>query len=287
MLASMKRLLSIAHDNGYAIGAFNVYNFEGVKAAVLTAEESNAPIIIQIHAAGIDYGGQPLMALCKLSAQTAKVPIAVHLDHNSNEAEIRNALDHGITSIMADGSHLPYEENVAFTQRMADLIHSYQGAVEGELGRLAGTEDGLSVPEVEARMTDPDQAAEFINKTSVDALAVCIGNIHGHYWREPQLDFARLEAINNKAQIPLVLHGASGIPADQVKEAIRLGISKVNVNTEVREAFVSAIGEMFVVAGKPPELLAVLNRGVAAMKDVIQEKINFFGSAGKADHYKE
>lgn len=282
MLVSMRALVSAAHQGRYAIGGFNIYNLEGALAVVRAAEATRAPAILQIHNAAYQYGGTALMALCNAAAAAAEVPIAVHMDHISSAETIQLALENGITSIMADGSHLSYEENVAFSKQMSTLVHQHGGSVEAELGRLAGTEDGLSVSEMEAHMTDPAQAADFIRRTGVDTLAVCIGNVHGHYWREPQLDFARLEAINQVADIPLVLHGASGLPADQVQEAIQLGISKINVNTEVREAFVKAVDDTFQPNQKPPELLKMFAPGIAAMTDVVAGKISFFGSAGKA-----
>lgn len=282
MLVSMQELLTAAHQGRYAIGGFNVYNLEGAMAVVRAAEESQAPVILQIHNAAFKYGGRALMSLCQAAAAGVSVPVAVHMDHISSAETIQLALDNGINSIMADGSHLPYEKNMAFSRRMAALAHARQGSVEAELGRLAGTEDGLSVSEMEARMTNPEQAAEFIAQTGVDTLAVCIGNVHGHYWAPPQLDFPRLAAINKVAHVPLVLHGASGLPAEQVQEAIRLGISKINVNTEVREAFVRAVGGTFQTDQKPPELLDMLSEGMDAMKAVVADKIAFFGSAGKA-----
>ncbi len=282
MLVPMKELVKAAHQGGYAVGGFNVYNLEGAMAVVRAAEASHAPVILQIHDGAFNYGGTMLMALCKAAAAAAKVPIAVHMDHISSAETIQLALDNGITSIMADGSHLPFEGNVAFSRQMAELVHQHGGSVEAELGRLAGTEDGLSVSEMEAHMTDPSQAADFIQRTGVDTLAVCIGNVHGHYWMEPQLDFPRLAAINRAAQIPLVLHGASGLPAHQVQDAIKLGISKINVNTEVREAFVKAIGGTFQSDQKPPELLKMLAPAIEAMIEVVADKISFLGSAGKA-----
>lgn len=282
MLVPMKELVESAYQGGYAIGGFNVYNLEGAMAVVRAAEASHAPAILQIHNGAFNYGGTPLMALCNAAAAAARVPIAVHMDHISSAETIELALENGITSIMADGSHLSYEDNVAFSRQMVELVHKYRGSVEAELGRLAGTEDGLSVSEMEARMTDPAQAADFIRRTGIDALAVCIGNVHGHYWMEPQLDFPRLEAINQIAHIPLVLHGASGLPAGQVQEAISLGISKINVNTEVREAFVKAIGDTLQPNHKPPELLKMFAPAIETMVDVIADKISFLGSAGKA-----
>ena len=185
----------------------------------------------------------------------------------------------GPSVIGSDGSHLAYEENVAFSREMAALAHAQEGMVEAELGRLAGTEDGLTVAEYEAKLTDPDQAVDFVAKTGVDALAVCIGNIHGRYRTEPRLDFGRLESIRRSVSVPLVLHGASGLPDAMVERAIALGVSKFNVNTEVRQAYLEALRAG--LEGKP-DLLDLMKGAVAAMEAVVAEKLNLFGSVGKA-----
>ena len=280
MLTSTITLLQTAQANGYAIGAFNVYNLEGVRAVVAAAEAGRSPAMLQIHPSALKHGGPPLVALCLAAAREASVPISVHLDHSPAANEIQAALAAGLTSIMADGSHLPYEDNLAFTQKMAGLVHAHGGAVEAELGRLTGTEDGLTVPEYEARFTDPQRAAEFVAQTGVDLLAVCIGNVHGHYRREPRLDFERLAAIQKAVSVPLVLHGASGLPEAMVKQAIALGICKFNVNTEVREAYIETLKERL-AAPKSPDLLDLMQSAIAAMQSVVAAKLQLFGSVGK------
>jgi tagatose 1,6-diphosphate aldolase GatY/KbaY len=182
---------------------------------------------------------------------------------------------------MVDGSHLPYADNLAFTRQMAALIHAQGGSVEAELGRLTGTEDGLTVPEYEAKLTDADQAAHFVAHTRVDALAVCIGNIHGHYRGEPRLDFDRLAAIRQAVPVPLVLHGASGLPEAMVRHAIELGVCKFNVNTEVRAAYLHALKE-HLAAPRPSDLLDLMQAAVAAMQPIVSEKLHMFGSVGKS-----
>ncbi len=167
--------------------------------------------------------------------------MSVHLDHCSDPDVIRSALAAGLTSIMADGSHLDYEQNVAFTRAMVERVHAVGGVVEAELGRLAGTEDDLTVAEYEARLTDPVKAVDFVARTGVDMLAVCIGNVHGRYPRPPQFDFERLAAVRDAVSLPLVLHGTSGVPDDMVRRCIELGVCKFNVNTEVRQAYVAAL----------------------------------------------
>jgi tagatose 1,6-diphosphate aldolase GatY/KbaY len=279
MLSTTIELMKAARDNGYALGAFNVYNLEGVCAVGAAAEIEHSPAIVQIHPSALRHGGIPLVALCLAAAREASVPMAVHLDHSSSPDDIRAALAAGVTSIMADGSGLTYAGNIAFTREMADLTHKHEGTLEAELGRLAGTEDGLTVEEYEARLTDPDQAADFVAQTGTDALAVCIGNIHGRYRGEPRLDFDRLDAIRKAVSVPLVLHGASGLPEEMVSRSIELGVCKFNVNTELREAYLGALRDHL---AESPDLLALMQRAIDAMKGVVRAKLQLFGSAGKA-----
>src|SRR5262245_13375593 len=266
MLTPTMTLLHDAEAGGYAIGAFNVYNLEGVKAVVGAAEAERSPAMLQVHPSALAYGGAPLIALCLAAARAAAVPIAVHLDHSSAAEDIRAALEAGAGSIMADGSHLDYESNLAFTREMAGLAHARGAAAEAELGRLSGSEDGLTVAEYEARLTDPAQAAAFLEEPGADMLAVCIGNVHGRYRGEPRLDFERLAAIRRAVSAPLVLHGASGLPADQIARAIDLGVRKFNVNTEVREAYLAALRDALAVP-KPPDLIALMEGAGAVMQE--------------------
>ena len=279
MLTSTTELLQAATAGGYAIGAFNVYNLEGVRAVVRAAEVQRSPVMLQLHPGALQHGGQPLVSLCLTAAQVATVPVTVHLDHSTSSEAIQGALEAGVTSVMADGSHLPYRENVVFTQAMVRLAHRHQATVEAELGRLTGTEDGLTVPDYEALLTDPAQAADFIGQTGVDALAVCIGNVHGRYRQAPRLDFDRLAALQRLVPVPLVLHGASGLPATMVRQAIALGVRKFNVNTEVREAYVEAL-RACLQASESPDLLDLMRRAEAAMQAVVAAKLQLFGSVG-------
>merc|ERR1719330_1284766 len=224
---NVAQMLQQYRSEGGAVGAFNVYNLEGALAVARAAEAAGEPAILQLHPASMDFGGTALIAACRDFASRASVPIAVQLDHASDEVSIRRALEAGVDGIMADGSHMSLEENTEWTSRMTTLAHEYGASVEAELGKLAGEEDGLSVPEKEAKMTDPNIVAAFLEATQVDALAVTIGNVHGKYATpDPQLDFPRLERIRmasdneGSAGVPLVLHGASGLPETTVREAI-------------------------------------------------------------------
>ncbi len=205
MLASTLDLIHAAEAGRYAVGAFNVYNLEGVKAVVQAAESERSPAMLALHPASLRHGGQALVALCMAAADEATVPVSVHLDHSTSAGDIANALQRGLRSVMADGTHLSYEDNLRFSREMAQLAHANDATIEAELGKLSGSEDGLTVPELEAKMTDPMQAGEFVRETGVDAFAVCIGNVHGRYRSEPALDFARLAAIRKQVNVPLVL----------------------------------------------------------------------------------
>ena len=279
MLTSTKSLLQTAEDGGYAIGAFNIYNLEGAMAVVAAAEGRGCPAILQIHSASLEFGGDPLIALCLAAAESASAPMAVHLDHSADRPEIDRVLAGGVNSIMADGSSLDYEDNVTFTRGIAELVHSHDGVVEAELGRLSGTEDTTVVAEYDAKLTDPEQAAEFVERTGVDSLAVCIGNVHGRYRGWPTLDFGRLEAIRDAVSVPLVLHGASGLPENMIQKSIELGVRKFNVNTEVRSAYMESLsGEL--EGFNQPELLELMDSAVNAMKEVAAEKLRLFGFSG-------
>lgn len=280
MLGSTPELLKAAEAGGYALGAFNVYNLEGVNAVIAAGEKVQSPVMLQVHPAGLKHGGVPLLKLCLVAAELASIPVAVHLDHVTSPDDIHTALRHGVESIMVDGSHLTYTENLAFTREMTILAHAHGAVVEAELGRLSGTEDGLTVAEYEAQLTNPHQATEFVRDTGIDALAVCVGNVHGHYAGAPKLDFERLAAIRDAVPVPLVMHGASGLSPRMIAEVIRLGVCKFNVNTEVREAYVRSLRYTLSLTTGLPDLLVLMRAAQASMERVIMEKLQIFGEPG-------
>lgn len=278
MLTDLRAILGAAQAGGYAVGAFNVYNLEGVLAVAGAAGGAGSPAILQLHPGSLREGGAALVALCLAAAREAPVPIAVHLDHSPTHEAMRVALAAGVGSIMADGAGRPYDENVAFTAEAVALADG--AAVEGELGLLSGTEDGLEVAARDAKMTDPALVPGFVTATGIGALAVCIGNIHGPYAGEPRLDFERLAAIRAATDLPLVLHGASGLPSAAIARSIALGVCKFNVNTEVRAAYLATLRERL-GSEKKVDLPDLMRDTIAAMKAVVAEKLGLFGSVGR------
>jgi len=269
MLANTIDLVREAHSRGIAIGAFNTYNLELTRAIVAAAEKLNQPIILQLGVPAIKAGGEPLALATLAAARVASVQVAVHLDHCPDMGLIEACFSWGFSSALADGSRLPFAENIAFTKRAVELAARYGGVIEAELGYLAGTEDGVTVEEVESSLTDPAQAHEFIVETGASMLAVSIGNVHGYVPNPPPLDFARLAQVAAQVDVPLVLHGASGIAREDIQQAIRMGIAKLNINTEVRTAFLRAIAAWGTRVGPEPDL----RRKGQDLLDVMEEAI--------------
>jgi tagatose 1,6-diphosphate aldolase GatY/KbaY len=269
-------LLHQARSEGYAVGAFNVYTLEGVRAVVAAAEEEESPVILQVLPSALRLQGRALLVACLAAAEDAAVPVAVQLDHAGSLEDIRMALEAGVRSVMADGSRLPFEDNVAFTRAAVEMVRAFAGTVEGELGRIAGREEG---EEQEGELTDPEEAAAFVAATDVDALAVCIGNVHGRPPRPVHLDFGRLRAIRAKVQVPLVLHGASGLPEDDVHRAIDLGICKLNVNTELQEACLQSMRGAL-CGGGGVDLPGLLRHASESMRASVRSKLRLFRSPG-------
>ncbi|GFP19591.1 fructose-bisphosphate aldolase, class II [Candidatus Hakubella thermalkaliphila] len=278
-----KLLLEKAMAEGYAVGAFNTNNLETTRAIVRAARELDSPLILATSEGAINYAGiNNLKTMAEIAAQESGLPISLHLDHGTSLEIVMRCIRHGWSSVMYDGSKLPFEENVANTRQVVELAHLVGVSVEGELGRLVGVEDNISVTEREAAMTDPDQAQEFVKRTGVDALAVAIGNAHGFYKGEPQLDFIRLEQIRARVEVPLVLHGASGIPDEGIRRAVKIGVDKINIDTEVRAAFQKAVASFLAENPQVIDPRKILGPAIKAMSEVVKSKIELFGSVGKA-----
>lgn len=244
MLVTSKELLNDAFEKHYAVGAFNVENMEMVMAVLSAAEETQSPVIMQTTPGTVKYAGTDFyFANIKTAAQRSKIPVVCHLDHgNSFELAVR-AFHDGYTSIMIDGSKLPFEENIALTRSVVDVCHAGNVPVEAELGRVGGKEDDLDNTKSKNPFTDPEEAAGFAERTGCDFLAVAVGTAHGVYKGTPQINFEVLEKIHGLVKIPLVLHGTSGVPEEQVTKCINLGMSKVNYATDLRIAYTHGVKE--------------------------------------------
>lgn len=248
-LVTMKEILQKADQSNYGVGSFNVVNMETVMGVIKAAEETNSPIILQ--AAEVRLKHSPLNLIGPLmveAARKAKVPVAVHFDHGSQLETIKQALEVGFTSVMFDGSCLPLEVNITKTLEVIRLAKMYGASVEAEIGRVGGSEDGLE--DIEMAITQVQDAQVFFECTGVDALAVAIGNVHGVYKNEPNLQFARLKEINEVVVVPLVLHGGSGITVQDFRQCIQYGIKKINVQTATLNKVVARVRSLCHQNGK-------------------------------------
>ncbi len=278
-----KTILDKANDQGYAVGGFNINNLEFLQGIIEGAEEANAPLILQTSEGAMNYiGKEYVVGMVDAATKNTDIPVALHLDHGGSFEKTMECIRLGYSSVMFDGSHYPFEENIKLTKKVVEAAHSVGVSVEAELGQLGGTEDGVSVEEADATYTKPEEAIEFVDKTGVDSLAIAIGTAHGVYKGEPELDFERLEEINKKTEVPLVLHGSSGISEKDLKKAVSLGINKVNINTDFQQAFSAKIRELM---NNDPDLYdprKYCGPGREAIKETVKEKIEILNSNNKA-----
>lgn len=282
-LVTSKELLLKAQEGGYAVGAFNVENMEMVQAVVAAAEELKSPVIMQTTPSTVKYAGlEYYYANVKAAAENATVPVVIHLDHGNSFELAMQALRTGYTSIMIDGSHDSFEDNIKVSKAVADACRPSGVTVEAELGKVGGKEDDLDGGENNP-YTDPMEAKEFVERTGVDSLAVGIGTAHGVYKGTPKLDVERLSKIREVVSIPLVLHGTSGVPDDAVRECIKRGICKVNYATDLRIAFTKGVNQVLL---EKPETIDPKKYNAAGRNEVkqyVMEKIKVCGSVGKAN----
>lgn len=281
-LVSSKELLLKAQKEQYAIGAFNVENMEMVQAVVAAAEELQSPVILQTTPSTIKYADlEYFYANAKTAAEKATVPVVMHLDHGNSFELAMKALRVGYTSIMIDGSHDPFDENVTVSKAVVDACSPSGVQVEAELGKLGGKEDDLDGGD-DNPYTDPEEAKLFVEKTGIDSLAVAIGTAHGVYKGVPKIDLDRLAEINNLVSVPLVLHGTSGVPDNDVKECIKRGICKVNYATDLRIAFSNGVNEVLHANPETIDPKKYSAKGREAVKEYVMGKIVVCGSNGKA-----
>lgn len=310
-LVTTKEMFKKAYEGGYAIGAFNVNNMEIIQGITEAAKEVNSPLILQVSAGARKYANHTyLVKLVEAAIEETGLPIALHLDHGDSFELCKSCIDGGFTSVMIDGSHLPYEENIELTKRVVEYAHARGVVVEGELGRLAGVEDDVNVSDEDASYTRPEEVIDFVTRTGVDSLAIAIGTSHGAYkfkpGQKPQLRFDILEEVSKKLPgFPIVLHGASsvipeyveminanggnmpdaiGIPEDMLRQAARSAVCKINIDSDLRLAMTGSIRKYFNENPSHFDPRQYLKPAREAIKDLVKKKIvNVLGCDGKAE----
>ncbi len=287
MLITMKELLAVAYKNKFAVGAFNVGNGEFLRAIMETAEENNSPVILAIHPAELEFLTDSFVAYCRDIANKVKVPVVIHLDHGGNTAQIVRAIRCGFTSVMIDASTETFEENIRITKEAVAIAHSVGVSIEAELGTVGQAEGSMEGGHDEILYTEPLEAKEFVERTGVDTLAVAIGTAHGMYPKDrvPKLQLDRLREIASLVSIPLVLHGGSDNSSDEVAASIQMGISKVNISTEMKKAFFGKLRAKFEEMPKQVEPTVLFPSAIEAAKALILKKMQLFGSVSKRNLY--
>ncbi len=303
-LVTMKEILEDADKRGYGVGAFNINNLEFLKAIIKAGEEEKSPLIIAVSEGAMKYAGVEFLSqMVRIAAHNARIPVALHLDHGKHFEKIMMSLRYGFTSVMIDASDKPYEENIKLTSEIVKIAHAIGVTVEAELGRLLGKED--EVESDVAIYTDPDDAKRFVDETNVDALAVAVGTSHGAYKfkGEAKLDIERIKKIKELVGIPLVLHGASGVPHhiieglkelgvdlgkakgvpdEEIKKAIEAGIRKINIDTDLRLSFLLGVRRYMAQNPTTFDPRKYLGAGMEVVTETVKRKMQLFGSSGKA-----
>lgn len=287
MLISMTDILKPTRGHRFAIGAFNVADSCFIRAVVEEAEATNTPAIISIHPSELEFVTDEFFAYVRERTLRSPVPFVIHLDHGASIAHVLRAIQCGFTSVMIDGSLLPYEENVALTTEVVKLAHAVGVSVEGELGTIGDTGTTIEGGVSKVIYTDPEQAEDFVNRTGVDTLAVAIGTAHGIYPKDlkPELQMHILRDISQRVSIPLVLHGGSANPDAEIAEAVTLGVGKINISSDMKFAYFQKAREILSrETWWDPN--AIYPEPIKAAKEVIRYKMALFGSTGKADLYR-
>jgi len=283
LLENMKAMLSAARRGGYAVGAFNILDYNSTKAVIEAAEHLKAPVIIQTSAKTVIFwGSSAIISWIRELIRQATVPIALHLDHCKDLQLIAECIDAGWSSVMIDASSKPFEENLALSRRVVEMAHPKNVTVEAELGAIVGVEDDIHVKEQEAHLADPEQAIRFCEQVQPDCFAPAIGTAHGIYKGEPRIAYDRLEKIAAKTEVPLALHGGTGLADEVFKKCISMGCAKVNISTQLKYAFIDGFVAYHNAHNTQYDPLKVLGAQLDALKTGIIRNIELFGSAGKA-----
>lgn len=282
-IVNMKQMLQEARDGNYAVGAFNILDYNSMRAVVDAAAELRAPVIIQTSVKTVVFWGyEPIIQWYRQLAGAVSVPVAIHLDHCKDLDVIRKCIDHGWTSVMIDASARPFAENLALTQQVAEMAAPKGVTVEAEMGAIVGVEDDIHVKEQDAHLADPDEAQRFCAAVSLDCFAPAIGTAHGIYKGEPVIAFDRIETIARRTNLPLALHGGTGLSEEVFQRCIALGCAKVNISTQLKYAHIDGFAEYHATHTAQYDPLKVLAAQYEKLKEGIVRDIQLFGSAGKA-----
>ncbi len=314
MIQTLRQVLQKADRGGYAVGAFNINDLEILQAVVAAAERQRSPVILQTTEGAIEYAGMDyLLAMMQLAAKKSRVPVVLHLDHGKNPKIVRQAIASGYTSVMFDGSLRSFSQNMSATKALVRTAHARGVSLEAELGPIPGLEDSVKVSEKQSYYTDPSQAVKFIRATGCDALAIAVGTSHGshksHGTNKVLLDLVRIKKIKAATRVPLVLHGASGVPHAliqklhegcaslhdcsrvshprgvpdaQIRAAIKAGICKINVDTDLRIAWTAAVRKSIIKDRDAYDPRKILGPAKKLIQEVVEQKMKLFGCAGKA-----
>lgn len=288
MLINMKEMLAVADKNEFAVPAFNIGSEAILKGVVESANEKDAPVILAIHPTELEFLGDSFIKTVIEEAHNSKVPMVIHLDHGGKFEEILRAIRCGFTSVMIDASHMSYEDNIAITKKVVEVAHPSNVSVEAELGTIGNTGESYEGGTSSIIYTDPAQAKDFIEKTGIDSLAVAIGTAHGIYPKDmkPELKLDLLKTIRDTVDIPLVLHGGSSNPDKEIAESVKIGISKINISSDIKFAFYKKCREVLEENPKWIEPNAIYPPCIEAMKEVVEFKMNLFNDIGKASLYR-
>jgi len=286
MLTTGTRLLDVANEHNFAVPAFNISDWAMFCGIIDISERKESPLIVAIHPDEVKHIGPDLLVSIIQRAHRASVPVAIHWDHGGSYDQILNAIQIGFTSVMIDGSMMPFEENVAVSKKVVAAAHAVGLSVEGELGTIGATDGEAEAGAASIIFTNPEDAVTFIAETGVDSLAIAIGTYHGLYpsTLKPELKLALLKEIKGKVSIPLVLHGGSNNPDDEIAQAVKLGINKINISSDIKVAYHTKMRQVMADQSLR-EPLTIQPPCVAAMQEVAAHKIDLFDAAGKAELY--
>ncbi|MDF9824343.1 fructose-bisphosphate aldolase class II [Breznakia sp. PF5-3] len=288
MLMNMKDLLEVANKNGFAVPAFNIGSDQLLKAVMQESIAKNAPVILELSPDELKFVEESLIESMIYEAKKASIPVVIHLDHGDNIDIVKRAIQAGFTSVMIDASKMPYDANVEITKQVVALAHPKNVSVEAELGTIGVTGNSIEGGTKDVIYTDPEQAVDFVEKTGVDTLAVAIGTAHGIYPKDmkPELRLDILQKIKDKVEIPLVLHGGSSNKDEEIAEAVKIGISKINISSDIKVAFYEKCREVLNANPGYREPLEIYPESIKACRCVVGNKIDLFNATDKASLYR-